>query len=203
MLSLEILSQSLLWIVVVIEGVVILALARQIGLLHERLGPTGARTMNVGPQIGKTVPPFSARDIHDHPVTLASERGKRTLLLFISTGCSDCAALIPHLKQLAASERDTLEVILIAFRTSPTAVEQYVQDHVIDSTLPLIVSEDLALRYQITLAPYGLMIDRSGVLRAKGLVNSYAHVESLLNAEELGVRSIQELLQRRDEMQPS
>ena len=35
-------SQMLLWIVVILQGVTILALARQIGVLHDRVAPAGA-----------------------------------------------------------------------------------------------------------------------------------------------------------------
>ncbi len=46
----------------------------------------------------------------------------------------------------------------------------------------------------VSIVPYGMIIDRSGILRSKGLVNHYLDIESLLNAEEMGVRSIQEHL---------
>jgi methylamine dehydrogenase accessory protein MauD len=200
--SLDIVSHGLLWVVVIVQGILLLALARQIGLLHERLEPSGARIMNVGPQIGQPLPSFEATDIHDRHISLGGERSKRTLLLFISTGCADCAALLPYLKQLARSERDTLEVVLVAFQTSLATAQQYVDKHALDASLSLIVSDELAVRYQVTIAPYALMVDRAGVLRSKGVVNSYSHIESLLTAEELGVRSIQEMMQRRGEMQP-
>jgi hypothetical protein len=40
------------------------------------------------------------------------------------------------------------------------------------------------------------LIDEHGILRAKGLVNSREHLESLFEAKELGVASIQEYLER-------
>ena len=44
------LSQILLWSAVLIEGLLIAALARQVGILHERIAPAGARHMRrLGP----------------------------------------------------------------------------------------------------------------------------------------------------------
>lgn len=199
----ELFSQGLLWIIVIVEGILILALARQIGLLHERFGAGGARIMNAGPKIGETVLPLDVPDVYGHKISLGTERGKRTLLLFISTGCGTCARLMPQLKKLARTERNTLEIKLIAFGINAEAAEKYARDQSLDSTLPLIVSDDLALRYQVGIAPYGLVIDRAGILRAKGLINSYSHVESLLIAEEMGVPSIDRFIKRQHEIQAS
>lgn len=195
MSSLEVVSQVLLWIVVILQGIFLLALARQIGILHQRYTSTGARIMNVGLNIGETAPDLEVQDMHGDRVTLGMERGKRTFLFFISTGCSICASLIPHLHRLFRSEEGNLEIKLIAFGTSPDAGKAYALEHsLLDGHLPFIISDDLAFRYKVTLAPYGIVVDKTGIVRAKGLVNSSFDIDSLLNAEELGVRSIQEYL---------
>ncbi|MGH7820705.1 MAG: methylamine dehydrogenase accessory protein MauD, partial [Candidatus Binatia bacterium] len=43
---------------------------------------------------------------------------------------------------------------------------------------------------------YAALIDASGTVRAKGLVNTREHVESLFEASELGVASIQDFVRR-------
>ncbi|BCX02506.1 MAG: hypothetical protein KatS3mg053_0444 [Candidatus Roseilinea sp.] len=99
-------SHGALWMIVIIQAVLLLALARQIGLLYERVGIGGARIMNAGPAIGQIAPKLDTADVNGQRVTLGIERNKRTLLLFISTGCATCAALMPRLKRLAYDERD-------------------------------------------------------------------------------------------------
>jgi methylamine dehydrogenase accessory protein MauD len=42
--------------------------------------------------------------------------------------------------------------------------------------------------------PYAVLVDADGVVRAKGLVNTREHLESLFEAKERGVGSLQELL---------
>ena len=39
-------SQILLWIAVIVLGALVAALARQVGILHERIAPAGALTLH-------------------------------------------------------------------------------------------------------------------------------------------------------------
>jgi hypothetical protein len=40
-------------------------------------------------------------------------------------------------------------------------------------------------------------MDERGIIRAKGMINTREHLESLFNAKELGVGSVQEYLRER------
>jgi len=50
------------------------------------------------------------------------------------------------------------------------------------------------MAFQVGKLPYAVLIDASGVIRAKGLVNSREHLESLIVAEETGFGTIQAYL---------
>ena len=45
---------------------------------------------------------------------------------------------------------------------------------------------------RIALRPFAALLDERGVLRARGLVNSREHLESLFEARRIGVASLQE-----------
>jgi methylamine dehydrogenase accessory protein MauD len=60
--------------------------------------------------------------------------------------------------------------------------------------LPYVLSAELGLAFQIAKLPYAVVIGPDGRVRAKGLVNSREQIESLLEAEERGVASLQEHL---------
>ena len=60
-----VISQIVLWIVVVILAVTVLALARQIGVLHERIAPMGALTIDKGPRVGDLAPIFDLRALNE------------------------------------------------------------------------------------------------------------------------------------------
>ena len=45
-------SNLILWIVIIVLGVTVLALARQVGVLFERIAPAGALMIGAGPGVG-------------------------------------------------------------------------------------------------------------------------------------------------------
>jgi hypothetical protein len=65
-------------------------------------------------------------------------------------------------------------------------------------TLPCLFGPEVGMAFQVGKLPYAVLIDREGVIRAKGLVNSREHLESLAVAEETGYGSIQAYLKARD-----
>jgi methylamine dehydrogenase accessory protein MauD len=50
------------------------------------------------------------------------------------------------------------------------------------------------MAYQIGKLPYAVLLDESGKVRSKGLVNTREHLESLFEAKERGVASLQEFV---------
>ena len=55
-MSLLLISNIILWILVLVMGVVIFALTRQVGVLFERVAPAGALAMNQNLQVGESAP---------------------------------------------------------------------------------------------------------------------------------------------------
>jgi methylamine dehydrogenase accessory protein MauD len=62
--------------------------------------------------------------------------------------------------------------------------------------LPYVVSTELGLAFHVGKLPYAVLVDGDGVVRAKGIVNTREHLESLFEAERQGVASIQDFLAR-------
>jgi hypothetical protein len=67
-------SYLLLWVLVLSVVFAIIVLARQIGVLHMRILPAGARAVNAGPSIGSVAPEISTFDIEGHPLNLGGSR---------------------------------------------------------------------------------------------------------------------------------
>jgi methylamine dehydrogenase accessory protein MauD len=63
-------SNVLLWIALVVLAGVVVALARQIGVLHERVAPAGALLLGGGPRVGEAAPAFAGRDLFDRVVRI-------------------------------------------------------------------------------------------------------------------------------------
>jgi methylamine dehydrogenase accessory protein MauD len=173
-----------------------LALLRQVGVLHERIAPMGALTLDRGPKEGEAAPQFEVKDIRrGTPLHLGGPRGRSTLLFFLSPTCPVCKKLLPIVKSIQQAEGSWLDVVL-ASDGEPVEHERFIRvQHLED--FPYILSTDVGMTYRIGKLPYGVMIDDAGVIRAKGLLNTREHLESLIEAKQMGVPSIQQFLQSR------
>lgn len=189
-MSLLTISNQLLWLALLAMGVVVLALARQIGALHERLTPMGALMMDAGRKVGEAAPHMTLTGIDGHVVGIGGPAPRNTLLFFLSPECPVCKKLTPMLRSLQSAERDILDVVLASDGPVEEHRDFYKRANL--APMPYVLSTELGMEFQIAKLPYAILIDQGGVIRAKGLVNSREHLESLLTARELGVSSAQE-----------
>ena len=78
------------WMLLVVLCVIVVALARQVGTLHLRLGPRGALEIDEeGPQLGEALPAVSARGADGGSLTIGGA-GAARLVLFSSPTCMVC-----------------------------------------------------------------------------------------------------------------
>ncbi len=189
-------SNVLLWLLVIGLALVVLALARQIGVLHERVAPAGALMVSGGPKVGERIEPMHLTDIAGRELVLAepNDRGLSTLILFVSPTCPVCKTLLPVIRSAAAAEKRWLRIVL-ASDGELGEQRRYVEEQALGS-FPYVVSTELGIRFQVGKLPFVVLIDEAGVLRGKGLINSREHLESVFEARERGVASVQEYLER-------
>jgi len=185
-------SNVVLWVLVLVLAAVVLALTRQLGVLHERIAPAGALMLNRGLNVGEPAPVLELAALDGQPVKVGSARGdgRSTLLLFVSPGCPVCKTLLPAVRSSRRDERSWLDVIL-ASDGDPAEQREFVRAQGLEG-IPYVVSAALGLAYQVSRLPFAALLDEQGVLRARGLVNSREHLESLFEAKRLGVASLQE-----------
>lgn len=193
-MSALVVSNLLLWLAVVVLAALVFALARQIGVLHERLAPAGALLLRGGPQIGEAAPAWAGTDLYGRATRLGgpSEDGRGTLLLFVAPGCPVCKSLLPVVRRIAAEEATHLRVVF-ASDGDEAAQRVFAAEHGLDG-FPYVVSTELGLAHGVGRLPHAVLTDAGGIVRAKGLVNSREHLESLLEAQARGVASIQEFV---------
>lgn len=199
MLRALVISNVLLWVLAVALAAIVLALVRQIGVLHERIGPAGALLLKRGLQVGQPVPSMSLTDLSGRSVTIGapSDNGRSTLLVFLSPTCPICKVLLPVVKSSRASESAWLELILAS-----DGVEDEHRRFIAANRLgeiPYVLSAELGMSFQVERLPFAAVIDERGILRARGLINSREHLESLFEAKRLGVASLQEFLQSKED----
>jgi methylamine dehydrogenase accessory protein MauD len=186
-------SQIMLWIGLLALGVVCMVLARQIGVLHQRIAPAGALSLRQPLILGDPAPEMVLPGLDGSRVQIGGVRdGRSQLLLFLSPGCAICETLLPAVRSAQGAERRWLEIILASDGALDPHAE-FVRDQGLGK-FPYVVSEQLGRSYGVAKLPYAVLIDEVGRLTSTGLVNTREHLESLFVAKETGVASIQQFL---------
>ena len=142
------------WVLLAVMAVVIVALARQVGTLHLRLGPRGALEIDdEGPALGEAALPTPAQDADGSPVVIGGP-GLRRVVVFSSPTCSVCRELVPAILAAAAAVRVAAQVV-----------------H----------DEEAEKAWNVPGTPFVVALDESGVVQAKGTVNNLEQLEGLLD----------------------
>jgi len=187
-----IVSQIVSWIVIAALVVALLALARQVGVLHMRVAPAGALTTAGGPAVGSGSPMVEATTLdggHVHVGGAAKGKSLR-LLMFVSASCPLCKGLIPVAKSFAKDER--LDLAFVGDDDAATQRKLIAQQGL--EAYPFINGPEVGQAFAVGKLPYAVLLDAEGVVLSKGLVNSREHLESLIIAHEMGVKSVQDYI---------
>ena len=141
------------WLLLVVLAIVVVALARQVGTLHLRLGPRGALEVDAeGPPLGEAPPPSPAT-LADGTRVMVGGPGPRRAVLFSSPTCGVCKEVAPAVPPAAAAARFVAIVL-----------------H----------DPELERDWDVPGTPFIVVFDEVGVVRAKGTVNNLEQVEGLL-----------------------
>jgi|TARA_B100000959_G_scaffold155209_2_gene162747 methylamine dehydrogenase accessory protein MauD len=191
-----IVSSGLLWVIVIILSFLVFALARQVGILHERVAPAGALLPTSGPKVGEMTEAMNLNDLDGKKITIGGVDSSdlATLIMFISPTCPVCKSLVPIAKSLATHESHQMRLVFASDGDNHNQHLAYVSDLNIEG-LPYIISQPLGLRYEVSKLPFAVLIGSDGTLKSKGLVNSREHLESLVEAMESGVATLQDYVQ--------
>jgi hypothetical protein len=145
------------WLLVVSLCVIVVSLARQVGTLHLRLGPRGALEIDTeGPPLGEAPPPRPARLDGGGGLILGGP-GTPRLVLFVSPTCPICEEVKPSVPAAASSAG---------------LASQLVHD------------PDAERMWNVPGTPFAVVMDETGVVRAKGTVNNLEQLEGLVDTAE-------------------
>lgn len=190
-------SNVLLWIVVVVMGLMIFALVRQVGVLYERVAPAGALMLNNRLRVGSAAPRLEVQDLDGNRYTIGapSTDGKSMLLFFVSPTCPVCKTLLPVIKSASRSEHSWLDIIL-ASDGGEYDHRRYIAEHGLKGYV-YVSSQLLGTSYGVGKLPFAVLIDEQGRIASMGIVNSREHLESLFESKERGVASIQDYMKEK------
>lgn len=148
--SVWVVSYALLWLAVLALSVVVVALLRQVGVLHARLQPLGVHPAGEGPEVGTVAPPVPDSDY---------ARAAVTLVAFTSPTCTVCHELSPSLRALQ---------------------QQYDDVQLVEVSLADTAHTPVFSAFSVRSTPYLVAVGRDAVVRGAGVANSLEQAEVLL-----------------------
>jgi len=187
-----ILSQLLIWVVLAFIIVGMIAIARQVGVLHERIAPVGALAFGKGPQPGDAAPVLTSRTLSELPVAIGVARAveRMQLLFFVSPACPVCKQLMPTARSFTRAEN--VDLLLVgdgdegAYRKLVAGFGMSDDDMVVDGAI--------GRAFFVGKLPYAVLLAPNGTIVSQGLVNTREHLESLVAVRDTGFASVQDFL---------
>ena len=158
--------------VVVLDSVAIMALARQVGVLHLRVKPLRSTGVRYGPTIGEPL----ALDGLAEEITPGVER---VVIAFVAPHCATCAALLPAFRTLATHLPAT-ERLVMAGDVDHADLVTYLAGH--GMALPVLTEPNALRGNNVPGTPFVAMVDSRRRVLAAGAVHNVEQIEFLLDA---------------------
>ncbi len=167
-------SNIALWLGLVAQGLLLLTLFRYLNLLLNRLPAQG-------PPLGRSAPRREVVDIDGGTHRLGGGSDRHDVLIFTSPNCPWCQKLAPDIGPFAGSlTADHRLLLVVAEELSASEARAYAERLGTGRSVPLAVAPDLFESLAIPGTPYGLVIDKAGVIRSKGTTNTLTDLQTLV-----------------------
>ena len=170
-------SNIALWAVVILQTLLILALFRYLGLLLNRLPAQG-------PPLSRSAPRREVVDIEGEKHVLGERSPRHQVLIFTLPNCPWCKEMAPHVAPFMASLGPEYDLLLVLSDQTPAGdARSYAQRLGGGAPLALAIAPDLFESYGIPGTPYGLLVDKEGIVRTKGTTNTLTDLQTLVRIQ--------------------
>lgn len=167
-------SNVVLWVIQMFTIVVVFGLARQIGVLHQRVRPLGPGKVQDGPALGSRVSQQILTSAGGNDIPLVHDKGV-SLLALVSPHCSACKPLIESAHSLRKAQPEVRILVAVDGTESERAnyLADYSFDHIVDSNQITAVS--------VASRPFALALGPDGTVLQAGVPNTLEQLEILLS----------------------
>lgn len=169
-----IVSNALLWLLVLCLGYYLLGTLRALGILNWRLEQFNAtslrRPARDGLRRGAKAPDFTLPTVQGGELSLRDGREKRTLLVFSAVGCSPCHAIAPELNRL--HREGGYRVLVVLNAKDDEACRKWVAE--VSAEFPVLLQKDFKIsrRYQVFATPFAFVVSPAGIITSKGVIGT-------------------------------
>jgi hypothetical protein len=166
-----------LWLVVLMQGALMLLLYRQVGMLMLRGAEAIARD---GPPIGRRLSNSSISALSAETIGAGTRpmSSSGTVILFARPNCGACRTLWSELRTFMMMRPDL--GYSVVFAGDLRAATQYADEYRVPCGIVPDPRERLFGDLSIRVVPFAVVIDSSLVVRAKGLANNTSHLSILV-----------------------
>lgn len=161
--------------------VLLLGLAREVGVILTRMRPDTALPTSIGPELGTKVETFTLDGFAGEKRIIRPSKSAMNLLLFISPTCPVCEELLPSLVTFAKSYKGYIHVSAISRHDDEKDRDRAAQ--LAKAGILLTSDPDLNARMGVSSYPFAILLDSDNVVTARGIVNSLEQIESLVSIE--------------------
>jgi len=177
-------SYVMLWIIVALLAVVVMGTLRQLGIIQLRFGSDpGALITPEGLDRGTEAPRFEGVDVRTQQrIHLDALRGRPSVLVFLSPGCSTCGELVPHLNDLARDRQGEINVLAVCAADETTSRE-FAQQVKLRTPMLADPTNAIGASYGVQHTPFAFLLDPSATILIRGVINTWPQLDALLQEE--------------------
>ena len=160
-------SSVLLWVLVLLNLLLTLALVRKVNANVRSADKIESL------QAGERAPDFTAQTLQGETVTLATYAGRSVVFIFISTHCAPCREALPRYEDLGPkAARAGVDIVLVS-GDEAKETQAFVDEF--NARLPVLIAPQSTYSfykdYKSPGTPSFCMVNERGVIQASGLTN--------------------------------
>lgn len=170
-------SYLVLWALVVVLGIIVLVVLRQLGLIYAR---DASMTTLRGPRVGDMFGSLKVRDdLTGESIDLPDGDESLSLMILVSPACDMCKDALYGIEAL----KDGRSVSIVAVSAGDIRANESLRA-VLDDGARLLSSEELHHVLSPPTIPWALLVDRRGTVLESRPVNRHEDLRGMLNARD-------------------
>lgn len=180
--NLMIVNSVILWVVVLFNLLLTLALVRQINNQNKTGGERAGDMVKYDLlKPGEPAPEFAAVSLDGNEVTLAKYLGRMVMFVFVSSGCAPCHEMVPEVQNMSSKARAKgIEPVFVSQNDLPTTKSFFEKFN--GNNVPVLVapkvSNPFLIDYKVPGTPFLYLIDAQGRVQEFGFMETWHSLAS-------------------------